>query len=131
MRRIAVTSAVLALLAAAQMAGAGSVAASGTGPSGSSEDGSGHVTCNSYPNAPDRVDVEQKPDGVAVHGNTGTTYAGTNGAEACGDNGNSWRGRAYADGNGVTYDGATWAADPTAADNGCVSAGPDGVNANC
>lgn len=109
----------------------GPAVASGTGPVGSTEDGGNTVTCNSYPNAPDRVDVESRPEGVAVHGNTGSTYAGTNGVEACGDNGGSWRGRAYADGGGVTYDGATWNSDPSSADNGCVSVGPGGANTAC
>lgn len=109
-------------------AGAAPAFASGTGPSGSSEDDTNTVTCNAYANEPTRLDVEQQPSGVAVHGNTGTTYAGTNGVEACGDNGGSWRGRAYVTSSGaVVYDGATWGADPVAEDNGCTivtSSGP-------
>lgn len=92
----------------------------GPGPSGSSENGSNNVSCNSYPNEPTRLDVENRPNGVNVHGNTGTTYAGTDGAEACGDNGNSWRGRVIVSSDGsVTYDGASWAGDPLPDDNGC------------
>lgn len=117
----------LSIAAIAAMGIAAPASAGGTGPSGSSEDDTNTVTCNSYPNEPTRLDVENRGDGVAVHGNTGTVYAGTNGAEACGDNGNSWRGRVYATPSGVTYDGATWAADPQTWDNGCTTAGPGGV----
>ena len=120
--RSIISSAALAAVALASPALAG-----GTGPSGSSEDDANQVTCNGYPNEPTRADVEQKPGGVAVHGNTGTVYAGTNGAEACGDNGGSWRGRAYVTPSGATYDGATWASDPQGADNLCVSATTSGL----
>jgi hypothetical protein len=111
---------------------AGPALAKGYGPSGSSEDDRyNSVSCNNYPNDPTRVDVEQKNGGVNVHGNTGTTYVGTGGVEACGDNGNSWRGRVIVTPNGVKYDGATWSNDPTPADNGCVEATKAGVNQSC
>ena len=121
----------LAVVAIATLVAAGPTVAAGPGPSGSAEDGGNSVTCNSYPNAPDRVDLEPRSDGLGVHGNTGTVYAGAQGVEACGDNGSAWRGRVFVDGNGATYDGATWAGDPNGADNGCVSVGAGGLNTAC
>jgi hypothetical protein len=121
---IAATAAVCSFVATPALAG-------GAGPSGSYEDGSNAVTCNGYPNEPTRLDPEVRSDGVNVHGNTGSTYAGTGGVEACGDNGGSWRGRVIVSSSGsITYDGATWGGDPVAEDNGCGSVSLAGV-ADC
>lgn len=125
MRRI-----VLAALGAATLCTT-AVPALADGPSGSREGSNNQVTCDDHHRDPSSANVVQRNGGVVVQGNTGTTYTGTRGVEACGDNGGSWRGRAIVttdQGGYVAYDGAVVPGHPTTEDDGCYRVGVSGVH---